>query len=86
MIKLITANGIEFEISWIGVASIDGVLRFGVINSTLSEVINTFTNPENCTVLTRNYDGVIETFEGFTVFRGISINFKGEMIVALSKI
>jgi len=85
MITLIIANGEKFEIEWIGVASFDGVLRFGIKNADITNLLATFTKPENCTVLTRSFDGEEKTFEGYTVFRGITIDYDGTIIVALSK-
>lgn len=86
MITLIIPNGEEFEIEWIGVATLDGALRFGIKNADITKLLATFTKPENCTVLTRSFDGEDKTFEGYTVFRGITIDYDGTTIVALSKI
>lgn len=86
MITLKTYKGEEFEIEWIGVATLDGALRFGIKNADITKLLATFTKPENCTVLTRSFDGEDKTFEGYTVFRGITIDYDGTTIVALSKI
>ena len=86
MINLITADGKTFEIEWIGVSTLDGALRFGVKNADITRLLAIFTKPENCTVLTRLFDGEEKTFEGYTVFRGITIDYDGTIIVALSKI
>ena len=87
MIQVKTANGELFEVKWIGIASLDGVLRFASNNVFLQDVLNTFTVPENCTVLSKLIDGEeVASFEGYTVFRGIQINYDNEMIIALSKI
>lgn len=86
MVYLKTANGETFEIEWIGVATFDGALRFGIKNADITNLLATFTKPENCTVLTRSFDGEEKTFEGYTVFRGITIDYDGTTIVALSKI
>lgn len=85
MIKLLTANGEEFDVAWMGVASMDGGLRFGVINSTAEKIFSIFTVPENCTVLTRVFDGVEKEYEGYTVFRGMTINYNDEIVVSMSK-
>lgn len=86
MITLITSNGITFEIAWIGVSGLDGVLRFSIINGDISQIMQTFTIPENCQVLTRDFDGVEQVFEGYIVFRGIQINYDNTIMVSLSKV
>lgn len=86
MIKLETANGKAFEIAWAGVASVDGVLRFAVLNAELEDILTTFTVPENCTELTRVFDEDRKTFTGYTVFRGVQISFDGSTVVSMSKI
>lgn len=86
MVTLTTSDGDVFEIKWIGVASIDGVLRFAIVGVTIPEIIAVFTDPEKCKTLTRNYDGVELVYSGYTVFRGVQINYENDMIVSLSKI
>lgn len=86
MIQLKTANGKLFEIAWIGVSNIDGVLRFSVVDPDVTDVFQTFMIPENCTVLTRIFDEDEQVFEGYKIFRGVQINFDGSAIVSLSKI
>ena len=86
MIKIETANGKAFQIEWAGVSSIDGVLRFAVVNAELTEILATFTVPENCQELTRVFDEDRKTFTGYTVFRGVQINYDGTTVVSLSKI
>ena len=86
MIELITANGLVFEIDWIGVAALDGVLRFSIKDVDIATIIQVFTVPENCEVLIRKFDEDEQIFEGYAVFRGVQINYDGSSIVALSKI
>lgn len=86
MIKLKTANGKMFEIAWIGVSNIDGVLRFSVVDPDVTDVFQTFMIPENCIVLTRIFDEDEQVFEGYKIFRGVQINFDGSAIISLSKI
>lgn len=86
MVTLKTSNNEEFDIAWIGVATIDGVLRFSVINSDIKRVFDVFSNPESCAKLTRVYDGIEEIFEGYTVFRGVQIQYDNSVLVSLSKI
>ena len=86
MIKLTTANRQEFEIEWIGVANIDGVLRFSVVNSNVSDLVRVFTVPENCETITRSFDENEQVFSGYTTFRGVQINYDGSIVVSLSRI
>lgn len=86
MIQVIIPSGEAFLVEWIGVSSIDGVLRFCVFNETTLKIFQTFTNPENCSPLIRKFDENEMTFEGYTVFRGIQVQYDGSMIVSLSKV
>lgn len=86
MSKLITANGEVFEIIWIGVASIDGVLRFCIVNSESSKVFDVFSNSENCKKLVNNNDGIEQIYEDYKIFRGIQVNYDDTIQVSLSKI
>jgi hypothetical protein len=86
MIKIETTKGKNFQIEWAGVSSIDGVLRFAVVNTELTEILATFTVPENCKELTRVFDEDRKTFTGYTVFRGVQINYDGSIVVSMSKI
>lgn len=82
-----TANGVLTEVTWVAVSNIDGALRFCVINPDAAQLFALFTEPENCTTITRVIDGEdMQVFEGYTVFRGIQINYDGTAIVSLSKI
>lgn len=86
MQKIITISEKEFDVDWAGVATIDGVLRFAVINGDMPEVFTTFSNPEETEVLVHTFDNIRKEYEGYTVFRGVSLNYQNEIIVALSKI
>ena len=81
-----TVSGDVFNISWIGVASIDGVLRFAVKNSNVQEIIRAFTDAQNCETLISKFDETETMYVGYTVFRGIQINYDNETIVSLSRI
>lgn len=85
MITIKTVNNDVFEIAWAGVATIDGVLRFAILNANLIDVMTAFTNPVNCTILTRIFDENEKEFTGFTVFRGIQIAYDNSVIVSMSK-
>lgn len=86
MIKLITSNGEEFNLAWIGIANLDGALRFGIMDSNVADIFQCFSNPENCTRLTRIFDENELVYEGYTNFRGFVVNYDGTIVVTLSKI
>ena len=87
MIQILTASGILFNVLWVGVSSIDGALRFALINPDVKQAIEVFTNPENCRTITRVIDGETDIiFEGYINFRGINVSYDGNATVALSKI
>lgn len=83
--KLITAKGSEFPILWAGVSTLDGALRFAVVESSLDEIHNTFKDPEKTATLTQDADGVEVGFEGFTDYRGFDKKFDGSVVVALNR-
>ena len=86
MIRLRTTNGEMFDIDWIGISSIDGILRFAVKNPDISNIVQVFSVPENCSILTRLFDEDEHVYEGFIVFRGFLLNFDGTATVSMSKI
>lgn len=86
MITLKTFCGDTFQIEWVGVANIDGVLRFAVVGAELSDILAAFTNPDNCAILTRSFDNDEQTFSGYNVFRGVQVAYDGSVIVSMSKI
>ena len=83
MIKMITAQGTEFEISWAGVSDIDGTLRFEVIGADMPTLFSIFTDREHTKTLTRVFDEDRKTFEGFTGFKGIERMGTGNIVVRL---
>ena len=83
MIKMITAQGTEFEISWAGVSDIDGTLRFEVIGADMPTLFSIFTDREHTKTLTRVFDEDRKTFEGFTGFKGIERMGSGNIVVRL---
>jgi len=80
-----TATGKEYMIGWIGVASIDGVLRFGILGGDSTDVFSTFTNRNETNVLTRIFDGVENSYYNYTVFKSIDVEPDGSIIVALGR-
>lgn len=87
MIQIRTVTGELFQVAWVGISSIDGSLRFSLIQPEPMHVLQVFTNSENCTTIYRVIDGEEDlSFEGYTVFRGIQISYDNNVLVTLSKI
>lgn len=86
MQKIITKTGKEFEVAWAGVATIDGVLRFSVLNSDMTTVFASFSDPKETEVLTHMFGDTPKEYVGYTTLRGVTLNYQDEMIVALSRI
>lgn len=84
MKTLRTATGAEFDIIWDGASTIDGALRFAVVNSDLDTIHNTFKNPAACETLTRIDDGIESVYTGFTDYRGFDKKTDGEVVVCLN--
>lgn len=78
-----TATGREFDILWDGVSTIDGALRFAVVNADLDTIHNTFKLPEETETLTRIEDGIESVYTGYTAYRGFDRKVDGEVVVAL---
>ena len=85
MIKMITAQGTEFEVSWAGVSDPDGSLRFEVIGAEMPILFSIFTDHEHTKTLTRVFDEDRRTFEGYTGFKGIERMGTGNIVVRLLK-
>ena len=83
MQKLITATGLEFRIDWCGPSTIDYALRFEVVGSTMTEVLATFTNPEETETWTHIFDEHETVFTGYTTFKGVDMRQNGNIVVAL---
>lgn len=83
MQEIITATGKEFKIDWCGPSTIDFALRFEVVESTMAEILGTFTNPEECAELTHVFDEHETIFRGYTKFRGVDLKPGGSIVVAL---
>ena len=78
-----TATGKEFDSTWDGVSTIDGALRFDVVNASLDEIHNTFKDLAETETLTRDIDGIESVYTGFTVYRGFRVEDDGAVIVTL---
>ena len=85
MIKLRTASGAEFPISWIGVSDFDGSLRFEVLAEAgdLPNLFAVFSDPAQTATLTRVYDEDEKTYTGFTRFKGLEQMASGNVVVRL---
>jgi len=83
MQKIITANGKEFWIDWCGPSTIDFALRFEVIESTMTEILATFIDPEETETLTHVFDEHETVFRGYTKFKGVDLKPGGSIVVAL---
>lgn len=84
MQKIVTNTGKELVINWCGPSTIDLALRFGVPNGNMTELLQTFTDPEETAVLTHHFDEHETVFTGYTIFKGIDLKVDGEIVVALN--
>lgn len=82
--KLKMSTGTEFDILWDGVSTIDGTLRFAVVNATMAEIFAAFSDPHACSTLTRVWDGIESVYTGYTVFRGVDLKPDGEIVVSMN--
>ena len=85
MYILKTALNKVYDITGAAIASVDGALRIWFKEGTVSNLVTTFTNPEETELLTKVFDGVETQFEGFVMFRGIEISRTGEIMVTLAR-
>ena len=83
MLILITAQGTEFPITWIGISELDGSLRFETTETNMAILFSIFSDPEHTRTLTRVFDEDRRTFEGYTVFKGIERMGTGNIVVRL---
>lgn len=79
-----TATGKEFDLLWDGVSTIDGTLRFAVVNSDMDTIHDTFKRPKETQTLTRIDDGIESIYTGYTDYRGFDRKVDGEIVVALN--
>ena len=79
-----TARGIEYDISLAAVGSIDGALRIWLYSNNATDVFTVFSNPVETAKLVESNDGIEKTYNGFTAFRGISVNVDGTILVTLN--
>lgn len=84
MQKIITNKQTEIAINWCGPSTIDLALRFGVPDGNMMELIQVFTNPEETSTLTHQFDEHETVFTGYTIFKGVDLKPDGEIVVALN--
>lgn len=83
MQKVITETGKEFNVNWCGPSTIDFALRFEIVESTMAEILGTFTNPEETRFLTHVFDEHETEFRGYKTFKGVDLKPGGSIVVAL---
>jgi len=84
MQKLITSNGKEFPVRWCGVSTVDLSLRFAVVESSIQEVLATFMNTEETALIKHLFDSLETVYEGYTVFKGVEVQYNGDIVVAMN--
>ena len=83
MLILVTAQGTELPITWIGISELDGSLRFETTETNMAILFSIFSDPEHTRTLTRVFDEDRRTFEGYTGFKGIERMGTGNIVVRL---
>jgi len=83
MQKVITETGKEFNVNWCGQATIDFVLRFEVVNGTMTNILSTFMNPVETAKLTHIFDENRAVYTGFTKFKGVDLKPNDAVVVSL---
>ena len=83
MQTIITATGATFNVVWCATSTIDFALRFEVTGSTMQEALATFTNTEETAEITHVFDEHETVYTGYTVFTGVDMRQKGNIIVTL---
>lgn len=82
---IITAKGKKFNVEWLGLATIDNVLRFALIGSDMATVLGVFTDPEETSLLIHVIDTMNNRTEyrNFTAFKGVDLNHDNSIVVSL---
>ena len=83
MLILVTAQGTELPITWIGISELDGSLRFETTETNMATLFSIFSDPEHTRTLTRVFDEDRRTFAGYTGFKGIEKMMSGNIVVRL---
>ena len=81
-----TATQADYDVEWIGIATIDGVLRFSIANGNLTELTQTFFNPAELPITLYEDPEIPPTaYTDFTVPFSITKDFSGSVIVGLAR-
>ena len=83
MLILVTAQGTEIPITWIGISELDGSLRFETTETNMAMLFSVFSDPEQTRTLIRVFDEDRRIFEGYTGFKGIERMGTGNIVVRL---
>lgn len=84
---IITATEKEFNVEWLGLSTIDNVLRFAVKDSDMATVLSVFTDPEETASLVYVIDNMNNKTEyySFTTFKGVDLLPGNSIVVSLIK-
>ena len=84
---IITATEKEFNVEWLGLSTIDNVLRFAVKDSDMATVLSVFTDPEETAYLVYVIDNMNNKTEyySFTTFKGVDLLPGNSIVVSLIK-
>ena len=83
MLTIVTAQGTELPITWIGISELDGSLRFETTETNMATLFSVFSDPEHTKTLTRVFDEDRKIYEGYTGFKGIEKMMSGNIVVRL---
>lgn len=84
---IITATEKEFNVEWLGLSTIDNVLRFAVKDSDMATVLSVFMDPEETVSLVYVIDNMNNKTEyySFTTFKGVDLLPGNSIVVSLIK-
>lgn len=83
MQSIVTAKSKKFDVRWCGASTIDLALRFEVTDSTMQDVLATFTDTKETITLTHVFDERETVYRNYTVFKGVDMKPSGSIVVAL---
>lgn len=83
MQSIVTAKNKKFDVKWCGLSTIDLALRFEVIDSTMQDVLTTFTDAKETIAVTHVFDERKTVYRNYTVFKGVDMKPNGSLVVAL---
>lgn len=80
-----TPSGDQYAIDWIGVATIDGLLRFRLPSGNITDILIEFSNTDNLPVTVHEDDELCTEYTDYTTFFGAEKDMAGGIIVILGK-